>query len=44
MANLITLDEYKTAKKITGFGEDGRLNAIITSVSQLVKTYCTILL
>ena len=28
MANLITLDEYKTAKKITGFGDDVRLEAI----------------
>ena len=40
MANLITLEDYKIAKKITGFGEDSRLNDIITSVSQLVKTYC----
>ena len=40
MANLITLDDYKTAKKITGFGDDVRLEELVTSVSQLVKTYC----
>ena len=40
MANLITLDDYKTAKKITGFGDDLRLEELVTSVSQLVKTYC----
>lgn len=40
MANLITLDDYKTAKKITGFGDDVRLEDLVTSVSQLVKTYC----
>ncbi len=40
MANLITLSEYKVAKKITGLTDDDRLNATITSVSQLVKTYC----
>ena len=40
MANLITLDDYKTAKKITGFGDDARLEELVTSVSQLVKTYC----
>ena len=40
MANLITLDDYKTAKKITGFGDDARLEDLITSTSQLVKTYC----
>jgi hypothetical protein len=40
MANLITLDEYKTSEKIESTKEDARLNTIITSVSQLVKTYC----
>lgn len=40
MANLITLAEYKTAKGITSDKEDAKLNAIIPSVSQLVKTYC----
>jgi hypothetical protein len=40
MANLITLDEYKEAMKITGYGDDVRLESLMTSVSQLVKTYC----
>ena len=40
MANLITLDEYKTSGKIESTKDDSRLNTIITSVSQLVKTYC----
>lgn len=40
MANLITLDDYKTAKKITGYGDDARLEELVTSVSQLVRTYC----
>ena len=40
MANLITLSEYKVAKKITGLTDDDRLTALIDSVSQLVKTYC----
>jgi len=40
MANLITLEEYKLASKITGLGEDTRISSLITSVSALVKTYC----
>ena len=40
MANLITLDEYKTSEKIESTKEDARLNLLIASVSQLVKTYC----
>ena len=40
MANLITLQEYKTAEGISAPKDDGRLNALIPSVSQLVKTYC----
>ena len=40
MANLITLDEYKISEKIESSKEDARLGTIITSVSQLVKTYC----
>ena len=40
MADLITLDEYKTSGKIESTKDDSRLNTIITSVSQLVKTYC----
>ena len=40
MANLITLDEYKIASKINGFGDDSRISNLITAVSALVKTYC----
>jgi len=40
MADLITLQEYKTAEGITQPKEDARLNVLIPSVSQLVKTYC----
>ena len=40
MANLITLDEYKEAEGISNPKEDLKLNALIPSVSQLVKTYC----
>tara|TARA_B100001059_G_scaffold13458_1_gene10807 strand:+ start:215 stop:802 length:588 start_codon:yes stop_codon:yes gene_type:complete len=40
MADLITLQEYKTAEGITQPKDDARLNALIPSVSQLVKTYC----
>ncbi len=40
MANLITLQDYKTAEGITQPKDDSRLNVLIPSVSQLVKTYC----
>jgi len=40
MANLITVAEYKEAEGITSPKEDLRLNHIVPSVSQLVKTYC----
>ena len=40
MANLITLQEYKTAEGVTQPKDDARLNVLIPSVSQLVKTYC----
>ena len=40
MANFITLTEYKEAEGISSPKEDLRLNHIIPSVSQLVKTYC----
>jgi len=40
MANLITLDEYKASEKIESTKDDSRLNSLIASVSQLVKTYC----
>jgi hypothetical protein len=40
MANLITLTEYKTAQGINSTQHDDALNALIDSISQLVKTYC----
>ena len=40
MTNLVTLDEYKIAENIQSVKEDGRIESLITSVSQLVKTYC----
>lgn len=39
-ADLITLDEYKAFEKKESFKDDERLQSLITSVSQLVKTYC----
>jgi len=40
MANLITVQDYKDAEGLTSTKEDFRLELLITSVSQLVKTYC----
>jgi len=40
MANLIDLEDYKDAKNILNTKDDTRLNLLVTSVSQLVKTYC----
>jgi hypothetical protein len=40
MANLITLEELKTAKKLSKLDDDPQLESLISSVSQLVKTYC----
>ena len=40
MADLITLQEYKTAEGVTQPKDDARLNVLIPSVSQLVKSYC----
>tara|TARA_Y100000996_G_scaffold29409_2_gene20880 strand:- start:2707 stop:3297 length:591 start_codon:yes stop_codon:yes gene_type:complete len=40
MADLITLQQYKTAEGISAPKDDARLNILIPSVSQLVKTYC----
>ena len=40
MANLITLIEYKEAEGMQSSKDDLQINALITSVSQLVKTYC----
>lgn len=40
MANLITVREYKDFAGLTGVSEDAKLNVIIPSISQAVKTYC----
>ena len=40
MANLISLAEYKIAEGIQATKDDAKLELLITSVSQLVKTYC----
>ena len=40
MADLITLQEYKDAEGLSTPKEDLKINALIPSVSQLVKTYC----
>lgn len=40
MANLITLTTYKDLEGITNTKDDARIDILITSVSQLVKTYC----
>ena len=40
MADLITLAIYKDAEGLSTPKEDIKINAIIPSVSQLVKTYC----
>lgn len=40
MANLITLSDYKVAEGIQSTKDDAKLELLVTSVSQLVKTYC----
>ena len=40
MANLISLADYKTAEGIQATKDDTKLELLISSVSQLVKTYC----
>ena len=40
MADLITLQQYKDFNGLTGVAHDARINVIIDSVSQLVKSYC----
>jgi len=40
MTNLITVEEYKESEGISSPKDDLRLNYLIPSVSQLVKTYC----
>jgi hypothetical protein len=39
-ANLITLEEYKEHQKQVKPENETRINGLITSISQLVKTYC----
>lgn len=40
MADLIALSQYKTAEGIQATKDDAKLELLIQSVSQLVKTYC----
>lgn len=40
MADLVTINAYKAFRGITGTTDDTRLNVIVPSVSNLVKTYC----
>jgi len=40
MANLLSIEEYKTAKGINGVTEDAKIVPLLASVSQLVRTYC----
>ena len=40
MAKLITLQQFKDAEQITNPKDDYKLDRIIESVSQMVKTYC----
>ncbi len=40
MANLIALSDYKVAEGIQSTKDDAKLDLLINSVSQLVKTYC----
>lgn len=40
MANLITLDDYKLLEGIASTQFDEKFERLITSVSQLVRTYC----
>ena len=40
MADLFTLDDYKTFKGIDHFKDDGKISALVSPISELVKTYC----
>ena len=40
MADLITLDDYKQSENIQSVKDDIRIESLIASVSQLVRTYC----
>lgn len=44
MNNLVTLDEYKSYKGKVNTEQDARIEQIITSVSSLVREYCSRLL
>ena len=40
MTDLVTLEDYKVSENIQSLKDDSRIEDLITSVSQLVKTYC----
>ena len=40
MANLCTRDDYKAYKKIEHAKDDSQIDVLVTSISELVKTYC----
>ena len=40
MADLISLDTYKTIENITNVKDDDRIETLITAISKLVTTYC----
>lgn len=40
MADLITLAEYKTAKGLSSTSEDGKIEPLIVSASNFIRTYC----
>jgi hypothetical protein len=40
MTDLITLEDYKTAKGLSSTSEDSKITPLIESVSQFIKTYC----
>ena len=40
MADLFTLDDYKTFKGIEHFKDDSKISALVSPISELVKTYC----
>ena len=40
MADLYTLDDYKTFKGIEHFKDDSKISALVSPISELVKTYC----
>ena len=40
MVDLITLEDYKTAKGLSSTSEDSKITPLIESVSQFIKTYC----